>query len=588
MARTSEQISQQIRAGLRVLDPDISTEALTPERKIIDTVAEVMAEASVDEYVLDYIHDIDTKVGVDLDKFIALFGFARQGGRRATGTVTFSRAEAGDVDISIPAGTQVIKPATAVSPAVIFQTTASVTLYRGTLAVDAPVECMSVGEIGNLPGASIIAATSAPGISAVTNAVATTGGTAEETDAELRVRFKNTIFRNIAGTQDQYLALAIASRFTKKANVIGPASRFLEYLQISAGAATSVLPYSKYTYDFDYYLTDGNITDETFYNPAADYTFNDTVPPSITVVNATALPNSKVVLLEHTYTSANSRNDPATNVLNYVDVFVSGADIVSATESAVFPSTAKNVVNSAGNAYHTGNWKRASGANPTVGNRIQELLWQPAAGLPASITIGPSTFVLNTDYWLVTDVTINKGSRRARNAIEWDAQGTPSPALPAAATAFQITYTFDKLPMTLNELMESHKQVTTDVLVHSATERYFNVYLTIMYTPGFSTVSTNTAVITALTAFLERLDFGAVIQVSDILDVVHDVPGVDNVRLTSSTEAPSDYGIQEVAADGVTEIGAAKTNDFALQDSDLPVLNNVFFLPKSQNTWSSL
>jgi hypothetical protein len=29
--------------------------------------------------------------------------------------------------------------------------------------------------------------------------------------------------------------------------------------------------------------------------------------------------------------------------------------------------------------------------------------------------------------------------------------------------------------------MESHKQVTADVLVHAASKRYYNVYLTVMY-----------------------------------------------------------------------------------------------------------
>lgn len=82
---------------------------------------------------------------------------------------------------------------------------------------------------------------------------------------------------------------------------------------------------------------------------------------------------------------------------------------------------------------------------------------------------------------------------------------------------------------------------------------------------------------------MERLNFGAVIQLSDILDVVHDVPGVDNVRLA----APSDnvpYGLQEVALDGVTNIGLPYTGDFALQDSDLPILNTVITTKRSQNT----
>lgn len=596
MSNTAAEISAQMRAQLHVLDPDISAEPLTPERKIIDTVADVMAQGNVDSFVINYTMDIDSKVGADLDKFVSLFGFARQGGNVATGTVTFSRDSVATSDLAIPAGTQVFKPASSVVGAVYFQTTATVTMYAGTATVDAPVEALNVGASGNVSAGTIIGISSigTSAISDVTNAVATSGGEEQETDDELRVRFKNTIFRNVAGTVDQYLALSIASRFTNKATVLGPISRFIEYLQISGAQATSQVTYSKYTYPFDYYLTDGNATDETFYAPrGVDYTFNNatpggtpatTSPPIIYVQNSTNLPNNAVVLLEHTYCSKNSRNDPANNITNFVDVFISGNDDTNATESAVFPSSSQNFVSSpTTSAYYTGNFVR-SGTNtaPTAGNRFQELLWQPVISLPSQIVIGSNTYHLGTDYWLVKDTSLYKGSRRSRDGIEWLA--SVAGAITTGA-AFSISYVFDKLPLTVNELMDSHKQITTDVLVHSATLRYFNVYLTVMYTPGFSNVSVDQAIVTALGDFLARQQFGSVIQISDLLEIAHEVPGVDNVRLTQSTES-STYGVQEVGSDGVTLIGLPQTTDFPLNDSDLPVLNNIITTRRSQNTWS--
>jgi uncharacterized phage protein gp47/JayE len=644
MARSAAEISRAIRAQLQILDPDISTESLTPERKIIDTVSEVVAEAEVDTYVLDYQYNVDAKVGVDLDKFVALFGFARQGGKRATGTVTFSRANATTTDIIIPAGTQVVKPATSVSPAVIFRTVATVTVYTGTTTVDAPIEALAAGVFGNVPAFSINSISGTSGntsLSLVSNSAATSGGTNIETDAELRIRFKNTIFRNITGTTDQYLALALSSRFTNKANVVGPQSRFIEYLQtasttttgshtlpvatINVVSATSLptsgtvvmggqtvtytgktgttltgatggtgviaagtlvaaptisqIPYSKYTYNFDYFLTDGNVASETFYNKSGvDYTFATTVPPSVTATNGTTLPNGSVVLLEHSYTSVNSRNDPANNILNYIDVYVSGEDITSVVESTVFPSATFN--NTGGSPYLRTNFRRVNdGSTPVATNFFQELLWQPAYSLPTSITIGANTYTLNTHYWLVRDITINKGSRRARNAIEW-LSTTTTPA----GTTFAITYNFNKLPLVLNELMESHKQVTADVLVHAASKRYYNVYLTVMYMPGYSSTSVDQAISTALTNYFAKQQFGVVIQFSDIIDIVHEVAGVDNVRITTTTDNATNYGIREVAADGLTLV-ANNTTDFALQDADLPVLNTVVTTRKSQNTW---
>jgi uncharacterized phage protein gp47/JayE len=655
MARTASEISRSIRAQLAVLDPDISTEPLTPERKIIDTVAEVVADAEVDTFVLDYQYNVDTKVGADLDKFVALFGFARQGGRRGTGTVTFQTTTASITDTTIPAGTQVIKPATSVSPAVIFRTVATVTLYTGTLSVDAPIESTNVGAYTNVPANSITSLGSAGTgtFSSIFNTLATSGGTDLETDAELRIRFKNTIFRNISGTTDQYLALALSSRFTNKANVVGPQSRFIEYVQtlsttttgsqtlplatinvtstagfptsgtvyiggqavaytgvtgttltgasggsgvISAGTIVSVpttsqIPYSKYTYNFDYFLTDGNIASETFYNKSGvDYTFLNTIPPKFYVNNGTNIPSGSVVLLEHAYTSLNSRNDPATNILNYVDVFVAGRDLTTAVESTVFPNSGTNALNNtSGSAFYRQNFRRVNdGSVPLNANVFQELLWQPVSTLPSTITLNGITYTLNTHYWLVKDITVSKGSRRARNGIEWSStvngsNGSPATTFIAAGYAYQLTYTFNKLPLALNELMESHKQVTADVLVHEATNRYFKVYLTIMYSPGYSPTSVDQAITTTLTNYFANQQFGVVIQLSDIIEIVHEVVGVDNVRITTSTDAAT-YGVREVAADGTTLLNTY-TSDFALQDADLPVLNSIVTLRKSQNTW---
>ena len=111
------------------------------------------------------------------------------------------------------------------------------------------------------------------------------------------------------------------------------------------------------------------------------------------------------------------------------------------------------------------------------------------------ISINGNNYSLNTHYWLLRDISTYKGSKRARNAIEWSSSVS---AAVTAGTIFEMTYNFDKLPLTINELVDAHKQITTDVLVHGAQERYFNVNLIIMYTPGFSTVAVDTAISTAL------------------------------------------------------------------------------------------
>lgn len=587
MALSAAEISRNLQAALKVLDPDISAEPLTVERKIIDTLAEVLAGGNVDQYVLNYQYDVDAKAGVDLDNFVAIFGFARQAGTFARGTITFSTFTAALSDITIFAGTQVIKPATSVTPAISFQTTATSTLYAGTTSVDVPIESIVVGTTGNCAANTIISLGSAStqGIGSITNPVGTTGGSDQETDAELRVRFKNTILRNVTGTRDQFLAIAISSQFANKANVIGPISRYIEYLQITPSAgATSIIPYSKYTYNYDYYLTNGNQANEIFYAPrGVDYTFTNTAPPSIAVNNSVTIPNGTIVLLEHSYCSTNSRNDPANSVANFVDVYVSGSDETVATETAAFPGSGNNFNNTSTSPYYASSFKRFStNVTPVIGNRFQELIWQPVDFLPTTITINSSTYYQNIDYWLVKDITTWKGSRRSRNGIEWSSGAVASIA-PAAI--FIITYDFNRLPLTLNEVVDAHKQVTTDVLIHAATLRYFNITFVVMYSPGYSRSAVDQAIENALATFLEKEDFGAVIQISDLVDIVHNITGVDNVRIAQPSDGSS-YGIQEVAPDGMTPIGGILLNDFTLQDSDLPVLNSIFTIQRSQNTWS--
>jgi hypothetical protein len=98
---------------------------------------------------------------------------------RATGVVTFSALEQ-EFDQEIAAGTRVLTPA-----GTAFQTTADVTLPRADgdpSAVDAPVEALVAGDVGNVPAETIgvVPSLESQGI-AVSNAEPTSGGRFEET-----------------------------------------------------------------------------------------------------------------------------------------------------------------------------------------------------------------------------------------------------------------------------------------------------------------------------------------------------------------------------------------------------------------------
>jgi uncharacterized phage protein gp47/JayE len=242
MPLTSSAITSQILNQLWVLDPAMSAEIGTPERKIIEAVAETIASAQVDYSVLGQRHDLDSMSGSTLDSYLGQLGFGRQVSRPSVGLVTFSRTTPATEPIVIPNGTQLRATLDSSSlPDLIFVTTATVVLAVGSTSVDAPIRCTISGAVGNLPANSIQAFSGFSailGITSLTNTQPTSSGVDGEDDAAFKLRFKNSIFRNMSGTYDHILALALSAVTVGKANVVGPISRYHEHVQVPAVSST--------------------------------------------------------------------------------------------------------------------------------------------------------------------------------------------------------------------------------------------------------------------------------------------------------------------------------------------------------------
>ncbi len=708
MALTAGQIANQMLTQLRALDPAVSAEVGTPERKILEAGAEVAAQIESDLEALDSQHDIDTMVGGRLDAFLALFGFGRQRSIAATGTVTFSRLSEATVDITVPKGTQVVAKQTDSSyPSLTFLTTDTVVLKAGDTSVDAPITCALPGTIGNIPAESIntvVGSQTISGISRVTNAVATNGGLDGEADADFKIRFKNTVFRNISGTTDQYLALAVSSPYVTKANIIGPMSRWQERIQVPQGVgedpeapndayddadqttdydsvvtryphkcttAPSTVPYSKYTYSYNYYLTNGEFgTDTVFYRPNVDFVFNNedanSNQPTVTVINLYepadnpdgTLKPGDIVLFEHAYMSAASRNRIATesknDIVNCVDIFIDGVFPSAASSVEIMPNTNNNFTNSPLNFAYASNFERnVDGSAPALTSRFHPLFWQPVTDVPDTIVINDNRYYkakykvgneyyydleqqIKAHFFVITDITDHFGTIRARNGIEWrsvfansdpangellDQNADPGDAEPATAKigdSFVLeNYYYDKNIIDLQAIVEQHKQITTDVLVHQSRQRNFKLYITVMYSRASTPTTVDTQIATAVNDFFKNQYFGAAIQMSDILQTIHNVPGVDNVRWTADSK-PSDIDytvtgepgtpthwikVEEVRKDGqeIPTTGENSLNrtvydqDFFLRDDELASLADtsatisagLVIQRRAQNTFNS-
>lgn len=686
-------ITNNIIAQLRAADPAISAEIGTPERKIIEAVAQVVSLGQSDLSVLNSQYDVDTMTGNRLDQFLANFGFGRQRSTNATGTVTFSRTTPADIDYVIPQGTQVISRQTdAGFPSVLFATTVVAVLATGLTSVDVTVEATLPGSLSNIPANSIyqiVGTQTVPGITDVTNNNVISGGTDGETDDEFKVRFKNTIFRNMAGTSDQFLALAVSLSNVSKANVVGPQSQYQEFIQVPGNentfadvdtasndvhqsrpydpsgtlwpykrtTAVSTIPYSKYTYDSGYFLTDGS-TDPgaTFYRDGFDYVFNnprvkegvspwgaqsDTTGPQnfqpnvtllnlYTTTNLGGIPPNTILLLEHRYMSTESRNDVTLGIFNCVDIFIDGQNPTQVTSIEPTPGAQVFINASDGSSMlDPVNYRRLlDNSQPEPSNLLSPLFWQPMTTLPDNILVGDNTyykanfyntgdsqyyndpeFSIQANYYEIIDVTELYGSVRARNGIEWDINvagvptGDASPTIVNAesVTTYNLSYFYDENVADLQALVEQNKQITTDVLVHQAQPVYLKLYITVAYSPGADISGTNFAITQQLANFYSTQYYGAAIQLSDLLQQVHNTPGVDNVRFTTDPSTglfTSGYhAIEIVNKDGSSQNSPVyKDSDFFIRDNQLvtnadingtDVTSVIIVKKRATNVWNS-
>jgi uncharacterized phage protein gp47/JayE len=302
MALTANQFAQQIIAQLRILDPSASAEVGTPERKLIDSVAQSLAANQVDLTGLGSGLNINAKAGSNLDQFAAMFGMQRQQSTAASGFVVFSRNTPAPQDITVASGQAIQSTqSNANYPTTVqFATQAAGTIPQGgTQSAPVPVQAAFSGSAGNTDANSLTQVVGGipNGVTTVTNPQGITNGLDPEDDNSFKTRFQNTWARNLAGTSSQYLALALAGAFSTKANVIGNQSTYQEYIQVPnyddagylngttvAGGTTYGIPgrwtsalsdiaYAKQIYTTTpAFISDSN---SYFYREGVDYVFNN-------------------------------------------------------------------------------------------------------------------------------------------------------------------------------------------------------------------------------------------------------------------------------------------------------------------------
>lgn len=598
---TSSDISSNIVNALYLSDPELDTAIGTPLRKIIDAVSDQIAQSTVDSYLIDYQYDVDSKTGGDLDDFCANFGISRLLGVRATGTLTFARSVdmAASQAVTIPAGTQAT---TGSIPPQTFQTTVASTMDVGQASVDIPAQAIDEGPDSNiLANTPLMMLSMVAGVTTVSNTAAFVGGSIDETDAQLQARFKSTVFRNLAGTDSMYRGIALqtladsdsGSFSVAQANILGATSHNIEQVQFVSGSASVSLTTAAYFVTSSVTITDslGNI-----YSPTNQYTVsaNNSVSPAtmtITTGGTTVGMPDAVYNVEYDYVPIVSRNDPFNSrfgqgvVNNRVDVIVNGQIAVAATQSVAYV-TSVLFNNTTGDPLLRTKFVSPTGTHPASGDVFIPLGFGPVLSLPASIVIAGTTYTLGTNYDIVHQDDAFGYAPNSMYGIWW--KTTTNGTNPAANSIFTVAYTYNSIPISVMNNLANWRLLGTDVQVHAGKIAYLNFNFAIVYDSNITTDTVNASIQTTLDAYLKRLGFNAAVQVSDIVQVVHNVPGVDNVRLTTSTDNPTTYGIQLVQSDGTVistyNVGGNPT-DVYFDERTYPLLHSIAYSVKARNTF---
>lgn len=510
----------------------------------------------------------------------ALFGFGRILGRKATGTITFLSANPVAENVIIPSGTQAYVEPTITSPAIYFTTTTAGMIPKGEVQVEIPAQCTVTGLIGNVGVGTITGYVSQFGITGIANNGPFSGGVDAESDANLRARFRQTVLRNVAGTADFYRNLCLQHNSVSRVNVVGPVSRWVEQLQLSGGSATSTVTaqMSKYRWtDSEIVSTNIGKPGERFYIPETEYTVQAGTSPQIPKLVSKTIPDGTIVDVEHEYTSSASRNDPATGIMNKVDIYCNGSEPTTITEQV---STGSSKLGAAEGLYAAKNWQYVDNATKSVPSTLTVSIigHGPVVAFPDFIVVGKTTYKEGVDYRLLRYMDSNTNSDRGKYAIGWS-------NAPAAGQVFTLRYEFNRVPAVLNALLSEKRQITTDPLVKLADLVALKINLIIMYSSGYETTFVDSSIKAALAQWMGTLDFGSWIQVSDIEQVVHNVNGVDNVRLTSRDDNIA--SVQRMERKGTTDTATWGTySDFRLKDNELPIFHSVNIVRKSYNTFN--
>ncbi len=562
MAMSFKDRVEYLISAVRAQNAALDTSPVSPIRVLINAVAEMGAQAdlAVDR---SYNWDISTKSGRDLDNFVELFGFSRIPAKHARGFVTLKFAINTTRDYILPRGTVFVSGTGLNRGRYRYISSEQIGIPRFSSYVNVPIQAEIPGSTYNVRSGEIgIMNFSLEQLVNVINENPITGGEDQETDTDLRNRFRANLFRNNLGNESWYKSIAERHPNVVSTQVIRPSQETEEHLKIVNNKANSVEDSLKYTFPgtFSVYLPRTN----EFLEENKDYIVlidNDTpLPPSIEFIGNRHQDGDSVTI-RYRYSSTVSRNNPLTGNMHYLDLYVAGNQPASFIDFSVWPND---------KIFGNGTVNESTHPDGILGKQYYVFTRQPVVDVPSEMTVRGKKYFRNRDYILVKDKTVNGNSTRAKDILIWKTIlpiGEPVPS-------FHFPYFHDAIVSTIQEgidLPDMHTAVD-DVLVHSANIIPFDFDLVIEWERGIENAA---AVEDEIKRHLSTIAMGSRIRIGPLMRSLQNVNRVAAVF------------IGEKCITSSVNIRGRNTwkFDIPLPDGSVPRLNNVTITTTASNIY---
>jgi hypothetical protein len=525
---------------------------------------------------------------------------------QATGTVTFTRLTSTDV-VSAVVNTQVSTG----DGTVVAQTLTPAIFNVGVNVVSVPVQASLPGPGGNVQANALTSMlTPVAEVATVTNLAALTGGTNQETDTQLQTRWVNTVFKSMSGTEQMFLGIALNNPNCQAANVVGSSTNRQEQVQIIGTSAASTVNDAQFIYPAGQ-VVGRDIDGGDVAVPGLQYTWNySVIPPQIQVIDTSYFPPGEVVTLNFNYLDTWSRNNPASGILNRVDVWCAGSNPVPAAQTIPW-STAHQFSSVPSSPYYTGNYINPDTTPPAAGNFFLPLAFVPILTMDEIISIGGVNYGqasagnpmgtvsggVEYAFQIVHENDANGWGPYSNGGLEWQASMVPPPN---SIISVGADYTWNNVPYAIQQDLNNWRLAATDVLAHQALTVLLQISVAVIFDPNTSQSTAISAIQAALATWLTGLGFNATIYPSSVIQQIENTPGVIACRFLNAGDIPGwnpafpnnfNVGIQQVNSVGAVIQSYVDTSgnplDIVLGASQIPAFGAITVTPKAANSFGS-